>query len=390
MHTSNNRVRRCLWILPVFIVVSIGIAGCKQPDALATAAPSGIPAVEVGVINIRLDAVSLEQVYTGRLEASRVAQVRAQATGIVQERLFQEGSDVHAGQTLFRIDPAPYDVALAAAQGQWARAQAQWTQAVAQRDRFRPLLKEGAVSEETVANAEAAVALADAERAVAQAAVNQAALQRSYANVTAPIRGRIGRALATEGALVGQSDPTPLAVIQQIDPLFVNFNQPAREALRLAQNQQTGVATRRQVIEVQIITEDGQAYPIPGRLLFTEASVSEQTGEVILRAELPNPDKRLLPGLFVRVRMAQSVIPQAVWLPQQAVTRTAEGDRVTVVGLDGMVAPRSVTVGGQRSNQWLVVAGLSEGEQVMVDGFQKLFGNGPVKAVPWTPAGSAH
>ena len=385
MNPSQHRVRLTPWVGAILITAAIGLSGCQQPDAHATAAPAGGPAIEVGVINVQLETVSLEQVYTGRLEASRVAQVRAQATGIVQQRLFEEGSDVRAGQTLFRIDPAPYDVALAAARAQLARAEAHWAQAVAQRDRLRPLLAEGAVSEESVDNAEAAVQLADAERAAAQAAVNQAALQRSYADVTAPIRGRIGRALVTEGALVGQTDPNPLAVIQQIDPLFVNFNQPAREALRLAQTQQTGATQGRRTIQVHITTEDGQAYPIPGRLLFSDASVSEQTGEVTLRAELPNPDQLLLPGLFVRVRLAQSEIPDAMWLPQQAVTRTADGDRVMVVGADGSVAPRSVTVGGQRGNEWLVVAGLSDGEQVMVDGFQKLFGNAPVRAVPWTP-----
>lgn len=389
MNPSSHHFSQPSWIWAAFIAITLGVSGCKQPDANASAAPAGMPPVEVGVIDIRLDTVSLEQVYTGRLEASRVAQIRAQATGIVKERLFQEGSDVRAGQTLFRLDPAPYDVALAAAQAQWARAQAQWAQAVAQRDRLRPLLEDGAVSEEAVSNAEAAVQLADAERAAAQAAVDQAALQRSYADVTAPIRGRIGRALVTEGALVGQTDPTPMAVIQQIDPLFVNFNQPAREALRLAQTQQTGPAAGRPAIEVQIITEDGQTYPIPGRLLFTDATVSDQTGEVTLRAELPNPNQQLLPGLFVRVRIAQSAVAQAAWLPQQAVTRTAEGDRVMVVGPDGTVAPRSVTIGGQRGNEWLVVDGLNDGEQVMVDGFQRLFGNAPVRAVPWSPAGGS-
>jgi len=386
MNPSNDRVHRSLWGWAILIAITIGVTGCNPPDPQASPAP-GMPPVEVGVIDVRLDTLFPEQVYTGRLEASRVAQVRAQATGIIQQRLFEEGSDVRAGQTLFRIDPAPYDVALAAAQAQRARAEAQWSQAVAQRDRLLPLLEEGAVSEEAVTNAQSAVELADAERAAAQAAVNQAALQRSYADVTAPIRGRIGRTLVTEGTLVGQTDPAPLAIIQQIDPLFVNFNQPAREALRLAQAQQSGTSRSRKAIEVQIITEDGQTYPLPGRLLFTDATVSEQTGEVTLRAELPNPEQRLLPGLFVRVRVAQSAVTQAVWLPQQAVTRTAQGDRVMVVGPDGMVTPRSITVGGQRDNEWLVVAGLTDGEQVMVDGFQKLFGNGPVRTVPWTPVG---
>ncbi len=373
------------WGWAVLTVSTLWLSGCgPQGNTGAGAlAPSGMPAVQVGVIEVALDTITLEQVYTGRLEASRVAQVRARAAGIVQERLFQEGSEVRAGQTLFRIDPAPYDVALASAQAQLARAQAQWAQAVAQRDRYLPLLAEGAISEEAVANAEMAVRLADAERSAARAAVDSAALQRSHADVTAPIRGRIGRALVTEGALVGQGDPTPMAVIQQIDPLYVNFTQPARETLRLARALSEGAVQGRQAVEVHVTTEDGVDYPLAGRLLFADQTVGDQTGEVTLRAQLPNPQGRLLPGLFVRVRLAQAEVPQAVWLPQQAVSRTAEGDRVMVVSADRRVSPRTVTVGGQRDGQWLIVTGLDHGEQVMVDGFQKLRGDGPVSPVPW-------
>ena len=210
--------------------------------------------------------------------------------------------------------------------------------------------------------------------------------------MTAPIAGRIGRSLVTEGALVGQGEATPLAVIQQVNPLYVNFTQSASEALRLRRALESGQlkAAGQGAAEVRVVLDDGTEHPQAGRLLFSDLSVDATTGQVSLRAELPNPGGQLLPGLYVRVRLVQAAAANAITLPQQAVSRSAQGDAVQVVKQDGLVERRKVKIGGQQGGQWIVLDGLEAGEQVMVDGFQKLQmmpPGTPVKAVPWTPAG---
>jgi membrane fusion protein (multidrug efflux system) len=346
------------------------------------------PPAEVGVVTVQPGVVELATELPGRLEASRVAQVRARATGILQQRTFREGSDVKAGQPLFRIDAAPYEAALASARGQQAKAEAALAQAKATLERYRPLQSERAVSQQDFVNAEMAVRQSEADVAVARAAVQTATINRTYADVTAPIAGRIGRALVTEGALVGQGDATPLAVIQQVDPLYVNFTQSASEAMRLTRAVESGQLQKRgNGAAVKVLLEDGTEHPQTGKLLFTDLTVDSTSGQVTLRAEVPNPGGRLLPGLYVRVRLVQAEAAQAITLPQQAVTRTPKGDTVMVVGPDGKVAPRPVKLGGQQGSRWVVLEGLKAGEQVMVDGFQKLRGDAPVKAVPWQPVG---
>jgi membrane fusion protein (multidrug efflux system) len=327
----------------------------------------------------------------GRLEASRVAQVRARAAGILQERLFREGSQVKAGQALFRIDAAPYAAALQSAQANMARAEANRATAQALADRYKPLIAENAISQQEYANAVAAAKAAEADVAVGKAAVRTASINVNYARVTAPISGTIGRALVTEGALVGQGEATQLAVIQQIDPMYVNFTQSASEALQLKRAMASGQlkSAGADAASVRIVLEDGTEYPQPGKLLFSDLTVDPTTGQVLLRAEVPNADGALLPGLYVRVRLEQATATDAITLPQQAVTRSGQGDSVMVVDAEGKVAPRTIKVGGQQNGKWVVLDGLKAGEQVMVDGFQKLRGDAPVKAVPWTAPGSA-
>jgi membrane fusion protein (multidrug efflux system) len=213
----------------------------------------------------------------------------------------------------------------------------------------------------------------------------------NYANVTAPISGRIGRTLVTEGALVGQGEATQLAVIQQVDPMFVNFTQSAAEAMQLKRALESGQlkGAGAGAARVMVVLDDGSEYAQPGRLLFSDLTVDAATGQVTLRAEVPNPGGLLLPGLYVRVRLEQATASNALTLPQQAVTRSAQGDSVMVVDAEGKVSPRPVKVGGQQGGQWVVLEGLTAGEQVMVDGFQKLRGDAPVKAVPWVAPGSA-
>jgi len=342
------------------------------------------------VVTVALGDVGLMTELPGRLEASRVAQVRARATGILQKRLFREGSDVKAGEALFTIDSAPYAAAYDSAQASLARAKANLEQATSLAQRYQPLVKANAVSKQEFANAEAAQKQAEADVAVGNAAVKTAKITLDYSAVTAPISGRIGRALVTEGALVGQGEFTQLAVIQQINPMYINFTQSAAEVMKLRKALEAGQLKRasgEEAVKVRLVLEDGSVYSQAGRLLFSDLSVDQATGQITLRAEVPNPKGLLLPGLYVRVRLEQAQAGNAMLLPQQAVTRSAQGDTVMVVASDGKVAPRKIKVGESQGSQWVILDGLNAGEQVMVDGFQKLRGPAPVKPVPW--AGNA-
>ncbi len=364
------------------------LAACGKEPGNAPPAGGGMPPAEVGVVTVTPGDVGLVTELPGRLEASRVAQVRARAAGIVLQRLFREGSNVRAGQLLFRIDPAPYAAAVASAQAALARAQANLGQAAALAERYQPLVEANAVSKQEYANAVAAEKQAQADVAASRAAVQTAQINLGYASVTAPISGRIGRALVTEGALVGQGEATPLAVIQQIHPMYVNFTQPAADVLKLRRALAQGQlkrATGADSALVHVLLEDGSEHPSTGRLLFSDLSVDPTSGQITLRAEVPNPNGSLLPGLYVRVRLEQAKAGDAVLLPQQAVSRTAQGDSVMVVGADGKVSPRAIKMGGEQGGQWVVLEGLKTGEQVMVDGFQRLRPGAVVKPVPWRP-----
>lgn len=384
--------RRSLVLLPV--VAALAACGKADMPTAGGAPGGGMPAPEVGVITVTPGDVGLQTELPGRLEASRVAQVRARAAGILQQQLFREGSDVKAGQTLFRIDASPYQATLQSAQATLARAEASLANAAALAQRYQPLVAENAISQQEYSTAVAAQRAAEADVAAGKAAVRTAGINLSHASVTAPISGRIGRALVTEGALVGQGEATALAVIQQVDPLYVNFTQSATEAMRLKRAMEAGqlkVAGQGSAA-VRVVLDDGTEYARAGKLLFSDLTVDAATGQVTLRAEVPNPGGALLPGLYVRVRLEQAVASDAITLPQQAVTRSAQGDSVSVVGADGKIEKRPVKVGGQQGGRWVVLDGLKSGEQVMVDGFQKLQmmpPGTPVKAVPWAPAGAA-
>jgi membrane fusion protein (multidrug efflux system) len=378
------------------LLLAAWLAGCGPSGNAqapgAGAGGGGMPPPEVGVVTVAPGEVGLLTELPGRLEPSRVAQVRARAAGIVQKRLFTEGSDVRAGQPLFSIDPAPYAAAFSSAQATLARAQANLGQATALAQRYKPLVEANAISKQDYANAVAAQQQAEAEVASGRAAVQAAQINLNYASVTAPISGRIGRALVTEGALVGQGEATQLAVVQQINPMYVNFTQSATEVMNLRRALEQGRlkrATGREGALVRVVLEDGTEHPQPGRLLFSDLTVDATSGQITLRAEVPNPNGTLLPGLFVRVRLEQAKANNAVLLPQQAVTRGAQGDTVMVVDKDGKVSPRPVKIGGEQRGQWVILDGLKAGEQVVVDGFQKMRPNMPVKPVPWSPAGAS-
>lgn len=376
-------------------VVLVALTACSKGEATKGAGGGAPPAPEVGVVVATPTNVGLVTELPGRLEASRVAEVRARAAGILLQRVFQEGSDVKAGQVLYHIDPAPYAAAARSAEASLARAEANAVQARALAERYKPLVEANAVSKQEYLNAVAAQKTAEADIAVGRAAVQTAKINLGYATVTAPISGRIGRSLVTEGALVGQSDATALAVIQQINPLYVNFTQSATDVLRLRRALQDGLFKRASggdAASVRIVLEDGTEYAQPGRLLFSDLTVDQTTGQITLRAEVPNPKGDLLPGLYVRVRLEQAQATNAITVPQQAVTRTQQGDTLTVVGADGKLSKRTVKISAAQNNQWVVLDGLKAGEQVMVDGFQKLQmmpPGTPVKAVPWTGPNAA-
>ncbi|MFN7142297.1 MAG: efflux RND transporter periplasmic adaptor subunit, partial [Myxococcota bacterium] len=288
------------------------------------------------------------------------------------------------GDVLYRIDPAPFAAAVASAEATLAKAEANEVQARLRAERYKPLVETRAVSQQDYDDAVATHAEARADVAAAKAALTTARLNLGYATVTAPIDGRIGRAEVTEGALVGQGAATLLAKIQQLDTVYVNLTQSSSEVIALRRALQAGeLGAVGDAARVTILRDDGSEHPHPGTLLFTDVSVDTSTGAVTLRAEVPNPDGALLPGEFVRARLAQGVVPQAITVPQQAVARKATGASVLVVGAEEKVEVRPVEVGDAIGDTWIVKSGLSPGDRVIVDGLQKARPGAPVKPVAW-------
>lgn len=392
-HTYRNHPAA---VASIALAIALALGACGKKGDAPTGAGAAPRVPEVGVVTVQASDIGVVTELPGRLEASRIAQVRARAAGILQKRTFKEGSDVKAGQQLFLIDSAPYQASLAQAEASVAQAEASLAQSRALVERYRPLVAVNAISKQEYDNAVAAQKTAQANVAAAKAAVTTARINLGYATVTAPISGRIGRALVTEGALVGQGTPTELAVIQQIDPLYINFTQSASDALKLraavtsGKYKQTSVDTA----DVRVVLEDGSVYPQTGRLLFTDLTVDPTSGQVTLRAEIPNRDRALLPGLYVRVRLEQAQIDNGILLPQQAVTRSGKADTVMVVGADNHATPRQVKLGPAQGSSWVVLDGLQSGERVMVDGFQKLPRGKPgdpivVKPIAWQAGDAA-
>ena len=368
----------------------LSACGDKNAAAPGPGGPGGPrPPPEVGVITAKLEPVALQTELPGRVEPVRVAQVRARVNGVVLKRLFTEGSEVKAGQSLFQIDPGPYAAALNSARANLGKAQANLTQASAQAARYKPLVEANAVSKQEYVNVVATQKQAEADVAASRAQVQIAQINSGYANVVAPISGRIGRALVTEGALVSATEATQLALIQQTSTVYVNFTQSASELQRLRKaSGQTGKSAG--TTPVSIVLDDGSELPQKGKLLFSDVSVDPTSGQVTLRAEVPNTDGALLPGQYVRARISQAQLPAAMLVPQQAVTRGTQGDTVIIVAKDGKTGPRPIKISTQQGNNWVVLDGIKEGELVVVDGFQKMQAPGTVvKPVPWNAAPAA-
>lgn len=380
-----------LWlpILLTAVAAAATLTACGQGSAAGPDAGGQMPPPQVGVVTVQPATLTVTTELPGRLEAWRTAQVRARVTGVVKKRSFNEGTIVKAGQSLFQIDDASYRAALDSALATQARAEAALAQAAALLERNRPLAEARAISQQEWVATQAAHKQALADQAAAKAAVAQARLNVDYARVQAPIGGHIGRAQVTEGALVSAAEATLLATIQQTDKLYVNITQSATDALRLKRQLEAGQLQSAGQAMGRVLLEDGSEYPQPAKLLFSDLQVDSTSGQVLLRAELPNPKGDLLPGLYVKVRLDQGRSSGAMLVPQQAVTRGAAGDTVLVVGADKQASPRTVQLGGTQGSQWVVLGGLKAGEQVVVDGFQKIRPKAPVTPVPWSPVSAA-
>lgn len=377
-----RRSRSSRWLLCACALAVLQACGKHADEA---ARPAGPPEVEFAVAQ-RSDAPLVTEL-PGRLEPYRTAQVRARVDGIVLKRAYEEGQVVKAGQVLFRIDPAPLKAQVDAAQGALARAQAQLAIARDKAARYKGLAATRAVSELEYAEAQAAERQAAADVVSGRAALETAQLRLGYATVTAPIGGRSRRAQVTEGALVKEDAATPLTTVEQIDPIYVDFAQPAAEVLALQRALKKGqaAALSGQDVGVQVILSDGVAYERPGKLLFSDLAVDRATDNVSMRAVLPNPDGLLLPGMYVRVKLSHAVQQGAVTIPKGALHRDRHGATVFVVQADNTLAARSVAAQTLAGDQWLVTSGLSGGERLAIPGMQTLEAGMAVKPVPAAP-----
>lgn len=355
--------------LALLAFLSLSLAGCGDSAEQDEKAPT--PQVRVETLQLQPLAISSE--LSGRILAPRTAEVRARVAGVVLKRVYREGSDVKQGDVLFLIDPAPFKADHDSARATLAKAEATLYQARLQEQRYRELVDDKAVSRQEYDNAKASFLQADAAVAEAKAALERARLNLGYATVTAPISGRIGRAQVTEGALVGQNETTPLATIQQLDPIHADVTQSTRELNALRRALRAGEL--QQVVDSQaratLIQDDGSAYPLPGKLLFSDISVDPSTNQITLRSEFPNPDLDLLPGSYVRVRLEQAVQAKGLSVPQRAILRDSAGvPKVLVVDQQARVSDRQVVLGSAQGDRWIVSEGLAAGERVVIEGLQ--------------------
>jgi membrane fusion protein (multidrug efflux system) len=369
-------------LLPVGL---LALAGCQKEEAAAPKAP---PPSAVGVVTLQAETLPITSDLPGRIAPTRLAEVRPRVSGIIVERVFEQGSLVKQGDVLYRIDRAPFQVQVDSAEATLRRAEAAQLQARQTADRQTQLNKSNVASRQEYDAAISGLAQADADVAIARASLAQSQLSLQYADVTAPISGRIGRALITEGALVSSSGSENLATIQQLDPIYADFTQPASDLIRLRRALQDGkLMTGPNEAKAHLVLDDGSQYPEVGRLLFSEAAVDETTGQVTLRGEFPNKNGDLLPGMYVRVQIEEGLEREAIAVPQQAIQRDSGGQAsVLLVGAEDKVEQRRVTVGRAIGERWVVSQGLKAGDRVIADGFQKTAPGAIVKPQPWQPA----
>lgn len=373
--------------------VALALSSCGKADEAAQGGqPAGreAPAPVVGVVTVHPQTVALTVELPGRLESLRTADVRAQVGGIIQKRLFQEGSYVRAGQPLYQIDSSTYEASLESARAQLATAQATLAKADADLARYKPLVAADAISKQEYDAAVTAKRSAEAGVKAAQAAIKSAGISLNRSRITAPISGFIGQSKVSEGTLLNAGDTTVLATIRQTNPMYVNVTQSASEVMKLRQQVAEGkLLAADGAIAVGIKFDDGTVYPEKGRLLFADPTVNESTGQITLRAAVPNDQNILMPGLYVRVLMDQVAVDNAFIVPQQAVTRGTK-DTVMIVNAQGGMEPREVTVAQQQGANWIVTSGLKDGDKVVVEGISIAGMTGAKKVTPkeWMPSES--
>ena len=387
---KNHRIK--LIAIVGSLLIGLISGGCDRQKA-----QSPPPIAEVSVVTLKLQRVMLTTELPGRTSAYLIAEVRPQVGGIIQKRLFTEGSDVKEGEVLYQIDPAVYQATYNSAKAALAKAEANLIPIRLKAGRYAELVKINAVSQQDYDDASAALKQAEADVEAGKAAVETARINLAYTRVTAPISGRIGRSSVTNGALVTASQPAALATIQQLSPIYVDVTQSSAELLRLQQNLASGLLKSNSSAQarVRLLLEDGSPYPLPGTLKFSEVTVDQSTGSITLRAIFPNPKHTLLPGMFVRAILEEGVNEHAILVPQQGVTRNPAGNAmVMVVGSEEKVEPRVIKVVRTVGDNWLVSEGLKAGDRVILEGLQKARPGMPVKAVPFgsrangTPVGA--
>jgi len=373
-------------------IVAVGLMGfalsaCDSKTAPAAAAPAP---VEVSVVTLSAADVPLQVDLPGRTSAYRKAEVRPQVNGIIQKRLFTEGAEIKAGTPLYQIDPATYQAALNSAQAELARADANLAAATAKESRYKNLNTMKAISRQDYDDALANFGQTKANVAAAKAAVETARINLKYTSVVAPIDGVISKSSVTEGALVTAGQADVLASILQLDPIYVDVSQSAEELLQLRREMLKGDVAKVESAKVRLLLDDGSVYEHEGSLQFAEVGVNESTGTVILRAQFPNPDRLLLPGMFVRTQLDEGVRTNSLLAPQRGITRDRTGNATALVlNKEGIVELRQIKTGRAVGDQWLVLEGLTVGDQVIVEGLQKVRPGAPAKAAaaPSTKAG---
>lgn len=374
-----------LWrgkLLAAAVGLPMVLAACSQD------APPPMPAPQVEVVVVRAEPIANVIELPGRVQAVRTAEVRARVTGIVGELLYREGSDVRAGQPLFAIDPRELQAGLAGMQAALQRAEASATNARQDVERYRPLLKDQAISKQEYDTAVARLNTAEADVLQARSQVASGKLSLGYATVTAPISGRAGRAQVTEGAFVSASEGTLLTTIEQMSPVFVNFSQASSDILSWRRQIESGALKVPALdrVQVELELEDGSLFSQTGRLDFLDLTLDESTGSAALRAEFPNPGGLLLPGQFVRARIFAGTRTDAILVPQRAVTLNPQGGAVVVVNAENLAVARPVKLGDLRGENWVVTGGLKPGDKVIVSGLQKVQPGKPVQIVDSAPA----
>lgn len=374
----------------VAVAAALFLTACSPAGAQGPAGAAG-PA-PVTVLTLQPQRVELSAELAGRTVAYQTAEVRPQVNGIVKTRAFTEGSDVKAGQVLYQIDPASYQAALDSAKATLAKAEATAATARLKAGRYDELAGIDAVSKQLRDDAQAALKQAQADVASAAAAMRSAQIDLDRTRVSAPIAGRIGRSAVTPGALVTANQAGAMATLQQLDPIYVDVTQTSAELLRLQRQLTDGTLQRDAAgqARVKLLLEDGTTYALEGKLQFSELQVDPASGSVTLRAQFPNPKRQLLPGMYVRAQVQSGVQAQALLAPQSAVSRDAKGNATAfVIGKDGKAEPRQLQTGAVVNGQWLVTSGLAAGDQLIVDGLQRLRPGAPVQAAAAAPAQTA-